>query len=157
LKLLSGEAASLKGSDSKLLTDKTEAAWIYGAAINLGKLKDHPIAMPIIAQHNQINWSFGEKSDGVLYEKAKLVAQSEEIAKNMETVLNGIVAWERLWAEGSKPMAELMKNAQVMRDGSTTGFQWEGKSDQVVAALDDVFARLETWKPIVMKRKQDHR
>lgn len=154
LKLLAGESDSLKGKDSPLLTDKKEAAWVYAAATNLSKLEDHPVAMPIIAQHKQINWSFGEQSDGMLYEQAKLVAQSEQIAKDMETVLNGIVAWERLWAEGSKPMTALMQNVRVMRDGDTTGFEWKGQSDQVVAAMDDLFARLETWKPIMMKHRQ---
>ncbi len=153
LKLLAGDAPSLKDKDSPLLNDNVDQAWIYGAAINLGSLKEHPLSMPIIAQHQQINWSFGSKSDGELYEKAEMVAQSEEVAKKMKTVLDGIVAFESLRSDGSDSLSAIMENIEVKHDGKTTGFHWNGTSDQVVAALDDVFTRLEPWKSLFMKPK----
>ena len=156
LKLLAGNAPSLAGKKSPLLNDKMGDAWMYGAAINLGELKKHPVAMPIIAQHERINWSFGEQSDATLYEHADFVAQSEDVAEKMKTVLDGIVAFEALAAEGSKPLSALMKNVKVMRKGKTSGFYWQGSSNQVVAAMDDVFARMETWKLILMKHKSKH-
>ncbi|EMI19937.1 hypothetical protein RMSM_03137 [Rhodopirellula maiorica SM1] len=156
LKLLSGDSPSLDGKDSPLLTDAIKNAWMYGAAINLGELKKHPVSMPILAQHQQINWSFGEQSDGMLYEQADFVAQSEEVAKQTKAILDGIVAYERLWSEGSEPMATLMENVEITHEGKTTGFRWQGSSDQVVAAMDDLFARMETWKPILMKNHQPH-
>lgn len=154
LKLLAGESPSLDGKQSPLLNDKVDNAWLYGAAINLSELRNHPVAMPVIAQHDQINWSFGEQSGGTLYEHADLTAQSEEVSKQMETVLNGIVAYERLWAEGSKPMIALLQNVKVMQKGKTTGFHWHGPSDQIVAAMDDLFDRMETWKPFLVKHKR---
>ncbi|QDV44550.1 hypothetical protein Enr13x_44160 [Stieleria neptunia] len=156
LKLLSGESPSLDGKESPLLTDKVEDAWMYGAAINLAELKKHPIAMPILAQHQQITWSFGKQSDGTLYEQADFVAKSEDVAGKMKTVLDGIVAYELLWADGSTPMTTMMKSVEVKRDGRTAGFRWRGSSEQVVAAMDDVFERLQTWKPILMPHQRDN-
>lgn len=153
LQLLAGDAPSLKGKDSPLLTDKIDQAWCYGAAINLGDLKDHPVSMPIIEQHQQINWSLGEQPDGKLYEKAEFVARSEDVAKKMKIVLDGLVAFESLRAEGSEALMALIDNVEVKHDGKTTGFHWQGSSDQLVAALDEVFARMETWKPMLMHRK----
>lgn len=156
LKLLTGNASSLKGKDSPLLDSETSNAWVYGAAINLGELKKHPVAMPIIAQHERINWSFGEQPDGTLYEHADLIAQSEEVAQKMKAVFDGIVAFETLAAAGSKPLSALMKNVNVTQNGKASGFHWEGGSDQVVAAMDDFFARMQTWKPMLMKDKGQH-
>lgn len=53
-------------------------------------------------------------------------------------------------------MTALMQNVEVVHAGKTTSFHWEGSSDQVVAAMDDVFARLKTWKPLLMKHKQEY-
>src|SRR6056297_3547398 len=156
LNLLDGEVASLANKDSKLLSDHFGHAWFYGAAIDLGDLENHPVAMPIIAQHDRITWSSGKNDDGMLYETADLVAQSEEVAKQMKTVLEGLVAYEKLWSSGSEPMTALMRNVEIHHDGKTTGFDWKGGPDQVVAAMGDVFDRLETWKPILMKNEQAH-
>ncbi len=155
LKLLAGETPSLEGKDSPLLTGKRDDAWMHGAAINLDQLKKHPVAMPIIAQHQRIVWSFGKLPNGMLYEQADLVGQSEQIAQKMETVFDGIVAYEQLWAEGSEPMKSLVQNVEVTRDGKTTGFSWQGSSDEVVAAMDDIFDRIATWKPILMTHRRN--
>lgn len=155
LKLLAGKSTSLQGKKSPLLTDKVDSAWMHGAAINLGELKQHPVAMPIIAQHERITWSFGKQSDGKLYEQANLVAQSNQIAKKMKTILDGVVAYEELWAAESKPLSALIQNVEVTHEGQATGFHWQGSSDQVVDAMEDVFAMMESWKPILMKHKQE--
>lgn len=154
LKLLAGNSNSLQGKKSALLTDKVESAWMHGAAINLGELKQHPVAMPILAQHERITWSFGKQSDGKLYEQAKLVAQSKQTAKKMKTILDGVVAYEELWATESEPLSALIKNVQITHEKKTTGFHWQGSSDQVIAAMEDLFALMETWKPLLMKHEQ---
>lgn len=147
---IAGKSTSLKDKKSELVSDDAADAWVYGAAINLGELKDHPVSMPIIAQHEQITWSLGEQSDGMIYEKAEFVAQSDDVAKKMKTVFDGVVAFETLRAQGSESLTTLMKNVEVKQEGSATSLHWSGASDEVVAALDDVFARMETWKPMLM-------
>jgi hypothetical protein len=157
LKRMAGEGESLKGKPSELLTDKADKAWIYGSAIHLGELKNHPVSMPVIAQHERITWSLGEQSDGKIYEKAELVGQSEEVAKKMKKVLDGAVAFETLSAEGSESLMALVKDVKVKQDGKTAMFEWSGSSEQVVAALDDVFERMETWKAMFVDRKPKDR
>lgn len=156
LKLLAGEAESLEGKDSPLLADTISEAWVYGAAIDLNELKQHPVSMPIIVQHEQITWSLGKQSDGMVFEQADLVAQSAEVAEKMKTVLEGIIAYESLWAEGSQSLTAIIEKVQVEHAGKTTSFQWRGSSEQVVAATEDIFERLESWKPILMKHSPKH-
>lgn len=146
LKLLSGDAESLEGKDTELLGDQFKSAWVYAAAIDLGELKQHPVAMPIITQHKRIEWSIGKQGDGNLYEQAELVAQSPEVAEKMKKVIEGVIAYQSLWAEGSEPLTKLMKNVEVQQQGDTASFMWSGSSDQVVAALDDVIGRMKEWK-----------
>lgn len=157
LKRMAGQGESLKDKPSKLLSDQVDKAWIYAAAVNLGELKDHPVSMPVIAQHERITWSLGEQSDGKIYERAELVAQSAEVAQKMKKVLDGIVAFETLRADGSESMTALMKEVKVNQDGKTAMFEWSGSSDQVVAALDDVFARMKTWQSMFMNYKPTER
>ncbi len=155
VKLLSGDGETLAGTDSTLLDDTASSAWMYGAAIDLQQLKEHPVAMPILSQHERIVWSFGER-DGKIYEQADLVARSPEVAKLTKKVLDGIVAYETLWSEGSKPMAAVMKGVRVTQDGKKSGFHWQGDSETVIAALGDALDRLATWKPMLMSHQSKH-
>lgn len=152
IELFAGEAASLDASDSPLLTEAVRTAWMYGAAIDLQKLKDHPVSMPILSQHEKIVWSFG-KRDGQIYEQADLVASSDDVAKSMMKILDGIVAYESLWSAGSQPMSAIMKDVRVTQQGNTSGFRWQGDSKTVVAALDDALARLASWKRMLGSEK----
>jgi len=153
VKLLAGNSQSLQGKDSPLLTERATTAWIYGAAVDLKELQQHGVAMPVLVQHEKITWAFGKQDEGQLFEHAGLVARSEAVAKKMHSFLKGVVAYETLWAEGSKPMIALMKNVKVSRDGKTVRFQWQGPTDQTVAALDAAYTRINTWKPLLLKHK----
>ncbi|TWU04933.1 hypothetical protein [Stieleria varia] len=124
---------------------------MYGAAIDLGQLADHEIAMPALSQHERITWSFGQ-SDGQIYEQADLVAQSEDMAKKTHRILDGIIAYEELWSEGSEPMKQIMRGVELTHDGNTTGFHWQGDESTVLTGLDDALQRLDTWKPIWKKQ-----
>jgi len=152
LKLLSGDGKTLAGTDSTLLDDTASSAWMYGAAIDLQQLKQHPVAMPILSQHERIVWSFGFR-DGKIYEQADLVARSPDVAKQTKKILDGIVAYETLWSEGSEPMAAVMKGVRVTQDGKKSGFHWQGDSETVIAALDDALDRLATWMPMLMSQE----
>ena len=155
IQLLSGEAASLAGKRSALLSDDVSTSWLYGAAIDLQELSDHPISMPVLSQHQRITWSMGSHSDGKLYERADLVAQNEQVAEHMEKVLEGLVAYETLWANGSPATTSLVKNVEVTRNGDTVRFQWMGETQALLTALGDIAQRYESWKPILMRRAKN--
>ena len=150
LKLLAGESPSLEGQKSPLLSDSAKQAWIYGAAIDLGNLRQHDVSMPVLAQHEKIVWAVGKRNDK-LFEEATFTGQSEPVAEKMQRVLDGLLAYGQLWASDSKPLTELYRDIEITREGSTTGFRWQGDADQVATALDDVFNRVDTWKDLLIR------
>ncbi len=151
LKLLAGDSKSLKEADSPLLIDQATDGWMYAAAIHLAKLEEQGPAMPVLAQHERVTFVLGKKADGKLYERAKFVAQSEDVAEKMTRVMDGIIAYERLWSKGSAPMKQLLRNVKVQQEGTAVTFHWEGETEQVVNALDDLFDRMSTWKPVALE------
>ncbi|MCM2375022.1 hypothetical protein [Aporhodopirellula aestuarii] len=146
--VLQSETAVLAGSESPLITSAAQSAWVYGAAIDLQQLENHPVAMPILSQHKQIVWALGER-DGLIYEQCDLVAISEQVAQHTKTVLDGLVAYETLWAKDSDSMKDIMKSVSVNQEGNRSGFHWQGDSEKAVAALDEILRRLSTWKPLL--------
>ncbi|MEZ6089031.1 MAG: hypothetical protein R3C05_13595 [Pirellulaceae bacterium] len=149
LKLLSGNSPSLADAKSPLLTEKAQSAWIYGAAIDLKQLKDHPVAMPVLAQHQRITWAFGKQDDGKLYEQAKFVARDESVAEQMHQVLQGLIAYETLWADGRSALTKMMKDVELTRDGTTVGFHWQGKSEAVAEAVEVGLERAKSWMKLL--------
>jgi len=143
--LLQGDAPSLKGKDSKLLDDVASDAIMYGAAIQLENISENDIPMPVLKQHEMITWVFGEKDDQ-LYEEARLVGQSEDVAKKMERVIQGALAYEQLWAADSEPLTKIVEAAEVSRDGQEVKVEWESSTQNVIAGLDDLIGRLEDWR-----------
>ena len=122
---------------------------------NLGELEDHDFPLPVLAQHERIVWSFGKNDEGKLYEQAELVAESEEVASQMQRVLDGMVAYGTLRAEGSQALTAIMRNVQISRDGASAKLNWQGTPEQVNAAMDDALDRLNEWKPLLMGHKTD--
>ncbi|WP_417389101.1 hypothetical protein [Gimesia sp.] len=146
VKLLKQDGRSLS-TDSPLLSERVADAWIYGAAIDLKRLKQNPLPMPVLQHHERITWSFGNR-DGRLFEHAELVAASEEVAQETLQVVEGIAAYETLWAEGSPPMKSLMKNTRIQRDGNVVEVSWDGDTETVLKALKDLGSRMKTWKHV---------
>jgi len=153
LDLLDGRQKSLRESDSKLLTKDATSAWIYGAAKQLGEIQKHPVAMPVLAQHERITWAFGAHDDGKLYERANFVAKDQEVAKKMKDVLEGAVAYETLWSEGSQAMTNLMQSVTIKRNGKTTGFDWTGDTEQLAKGMRDILDRVKTWTTMMQPRR----
>jgi len=154
LDLLNGKTRSLADTDSPLLAGDATKAWIYGAAKELNQIKEHPVAMPVLAQHQQISWSFGAHDDGKLYERADFVANDEAVAEKMKNVLEGAVAYETLWSEGSKAMTNLMQNVSIEQNGATTRFNWQGESEQLADGMTDILDRVKTWVALMTPKQR---
>lgn len=144
VKLLQHEGQSLS-TDSPLLSERVSDAWFYGAAIDLQQLSQNPLPMPVLQQHERITWSFGTR-DGQLFEHGKLVAASEEVARETQQVMEGLAAYQKLWAQGNSPLESLIKNTRIQRDGSIVEVSWEGETDTVLKALGDFCSRVKMWK-----------
>jgi len=152
LQLLAGDAPSLDGADTPLLTDRVDKAWVYAAAIGLQQLKEVDIALPVLSQHERITWSFGKQGDNTFYERANLVAQSEDVASKMLTVVKGVIAYEELWAADNQSLQAVIDNAKIEQKGKEVRVQWQGEDNQVLAAMDVMAERVDAWKQLVMRQ-----
>ncbi len=141
LQLLAGDGESLHGTDSFLLAGASERAMMHGAAIDLQEIAESDVPMPVLRQHDRIRWTIGER-DGMVYEDAVLIAQSEEVSEQMEQFLEGMLALGHLWAADSEPLKELLDASEIARDGKTIEAHWEADGDQVLAGLEELQRRL---------------
>ncbi|MEZ6097780.1 MAG: PDZ domain-containing protein [Pirellulaceae bacterium] len=148
LRLLEGNAPSLKGTESRLIDEAPAGAVIYGAAIKLGRLDRYKMLMPLLQQQEQCVYAFGQRDDK-LFETLTLTAQSEEVAKETTEVLEGLIAYERLCAAGSKPLTRLMNNVELTPSGTRARVTWEGDSELVVAAVRDSGQRVDQWMKVL--------
>lgn len=143
--LLKNNARSLETTDSPLLKGVSENAWMIGSAVELGNLEQHPLPMPMLSQMEQIVWSIGEEN-GHITEHAEFLAQSEEVAKRLYRVLDGLIAYEELWAKDSEPMQRMMKNVELDRDQDRVNLHWKGDTQTVIKATGISLQRLATWR-----------
>ena len=143
--LLRGEQPSLQGQQSQLINDVAKDAIFYGSAIKLENIKKQDLPMPVLKQHKTVSWVFGER-DGKLYEKATLVGQSEGVAEQMEKVVEGFLAYQKLWAADSETLTKLVEAAEVSRSGDEIKVDWEADTETVLAGLDDVMKRFQDMR-----------
>lgn len=141
IKLLKGDAPSLK-ADSKLIADMPQKALAYGAAIDLGSIERREGFFPVLSQHEQIVWLFG-LDNGEAHSRLKLVANSEEVAKEMKTALEGAVAFGKVWAADSPSLKKLADDTKITIDGKTVERNWRGDSQVLLDAFGELSTRFQ--------------
>ena len=142
---IDGDGESVADTDSPLLADRPDGAVIYGAAVELGQLDEYyQVLLPMLRRHERVVYAFGE-DDGELFETMTLVAESEEVAEKTQKVLEGLIAYESLFAEGSDAMTEILEGVELWREGRENGFEWRGETEQVLEALSDLKDRFGHW------------
>ncbi len=148
LRLLAGDAPSHASQPqaSQLLAGDWQGAAMYGAAVDLEAVEKSKAPLPVLSQHERITWTFRGR-DGMLSEEARLVAKSPQVAKQVEQMVRGIVAYERLWAGDSKPLNTLIDGVSISREGKQVHVRWKAKNDVVLNAIDDLQKRFAHWKP----------
>jgi len=142
LDLVKGTATAVAKKDMPLLSKLSEGTIFYGAADKLGEIKEHEGFFPILSQHEQIFSSVGVK-DNQVFKELTLVAQSEEVAKDMKSFLEGMNALGRVWAADSDALKQLVENKEVTCEGKTVMAKGHASSDTVLKALDELGERLE--------------
>lgn len=144
VELLQGNGNTLD-SDSELLKNMSKDAIVYGAAIELGSIDQHARPFPILKQHKRIQWILGERDDE-MFETLVLVANRPKTAREMEKVMEGLLALGKVWAGDLKTLASLYEDTEIDRDGTTVTVEWEGPVEDVMTALDELKPRIAAWK-----------
>lgn len=141
VKLLKGESPSLK-EDSKLLADRPEQVIAYGAAVDLNTIQQREGIYPVLRQMERIVWVLGEEN-GKVVDKLTVTAQSEEVAKQVKTALEGMIAFGKISAADSESLTKLAEGTDVKVDGKTVQRKWSGDNQVVLNALGDLSGRLQ--------------
>jgi hypothetical protein len=144
LKLLSGEGKSLQDQDSPLLAPVPEGALVHGAAVDLDQISRYEAILPALQQHDRVVYAFGTRDDG-LFETLLLEGKSEQVAKQMQEVFEGLFAYEQLWAAENETLKNLIEDAEISRDGNRLTVNWEGDTEQVLSTLDALKKRGKQW------------
>lgn len=153
LDVLDGKQPAL-GEDSPLLAERLDGTVFYGAATDLGELKKRhfdffPLAVrvAVLEQGQNVNVALGEH-DGQAFYHARFVANSEDVAGQLKTVLQGFQAWLQLQANVNQDFARFAKGLQWNVEGKTMTASWEANADQLVQWLHENFGKKweHRWK-----------
>lgn len=140
--LVKGTATAVAKKDMPLLSKHEEGTILYGAADKLGGIKEHDGFFPILSQHEQIFWLVGVK-EGQVFKELTLVAQNEDVAKDMKSFLEGMNALGRVWAADSDALKQLVENKEITSEGKTVVARGQASSDVISKALDELGTRFE--------------
>jgi hypothetical protein len=143
--LLEGDSESLEDADSKLIAEFPTGAIFYGAAIDLGELAGRLRPFPVLEKHEHVRVAWGLRGNE-MFKQVTLVAKDDEVAREMEKVLEGFVALGKICAADSETAAELYDDVEIDRNGATVTASWEGDVDDVMKALDELQPRMEAWR-----------
>ena len=140
--LLQGQSTTTSSkNDSPLLSRHSEGTIFYGAARDLGEIKQHEGFFPVLRQHDQVYISVGVKNDQVVKD-VTLIARNEEVAENMKTAIEGLDAFGMVWAADSENLRSVIKNREITRDGKTVHVRGESDRETVSKAANELWDRL---------------
>lgn len=143
VKLTKGEGKGVDGKNSKLIAKIPKDAFFFGSAVDLNEIKRNEGLFPVLRQHSFVMWSIGER-EGKVFEALTLTGQNEEVAEQMKSGLEGLVAFANVWGADSKAISKLQENKpSIKREGATVHAEWEGNAADVAAAIDEVKDRVE--------------
>ena len=117
---------------------------MHGAAIDLDQISRYDAILPALQQHNRVVYAFGTRDDG-LFETLLLEGKSEQVARQMQEVFEGLFAYEQLWAAENETLKNLIEDAEISRDGKRLTVNWEGETQQVLDTLDALKKRGKQW------------
>jgi len=140
--LVKGTATAVAKKEMPLLSKHEEGTIVYGAADQLGAIKEHDGFFPILSQHEQVFWSVGVKGEQV-FKELTLVAQNEDVAKDMKSFLEGMNALGRVWAADSDALKQLIENKEITCEGTTVTAKGHADSATVFKAFDELGKRFE--------------
>ncbi|HLA84415.1 MAG TPA: hypothetical protein VJL29_06450 [Thermoguttaceae bacterium] len=135
--VVDGKAASLDGDDSPLVAGAEQRASKKPVVVMLGAggLAEAalPLKSPVLRQCDMLNVVLGE-TDGEAFLACRLAAKSDEGAKNIEQVVQGLLAMGRLAGDANENLKKVLETVELSLDGKTVELRWHGQAADVVHA-----------------------
>lgn len=151
LDLFAHKRPPLRGNDRRLVPELTEGLMVWGAAIDLNKIDRDDYSFPILRQHQTIVYRLGER-DAEIYEEMGLLANSEEVASKMKTVLEGYVALFDLWAGQKSEVKRLVEDIEISQRGTWVDVKFQGDAQTTMGAMDAMLERLPMSKQQMLQQ-----
>jgi len=134
------DAVAVK-TDSPLLSHHTKGTILYGAARDLGEIKQRDGFFPVLSQHEQIYVSVGIQNEQVVKD-VTLIARNTEVAENMQKAVEGLNAFGLVWAADSEALATVIKDREITREGKTVRIKGHSDRETVGNAAEELWERV---------------
>ena len=150
LDVLDGRAASLADGNSPLAGAAFSEETVGGGvafqvrAVGLAG-PDIPFKSPIIRQSESLVMVAGER-EGQAFARARLTAKSDEVARQMLSVVEGFVATARLQCGDNEEAKKLLENLAVTADGKAVTVEWKGSADGMLRFVEKRMAKHQDGK-----------
>ncbi len=133
LKDSAGNAATALFTQSAL---NAKDAFFQVAANNLSQIADQQQNAAILKETEQLSLAVGE-SEGRFYADLGLTAMSQEVAQNINKVLQGIIAYLTLAGQQQSNLARLVAKTQVSCTNNTVKIHFDSDPDSVFNTLKE--------------------
>lgn len=149
LDVLEGEQSGLK-KDSPLVGKRPEGTVFYGAAVDLAELKNRKgvFDFPVLQQAQRVQVAVGQH-DNQAFKHVQFVAQSEEVARKLQQVLEGVQAMLQLHSHTKPHLGKIAEGMKWNVEGETLTYDGKADASAVLQHLEEMKKRakyMERWE-----------
>ena len=147
LDVLDGKAPGLVGSDSPFDADAPAGTVFEARATGLDS-GDAPFKSPIFRRSDLICVALGEQ-EGVTFFRGEMLAKSAEVAGQVRTVLEGLLAMAKLQHGSDEKILTVLQAFRVSAAERTVTVEWRGPGDEVLKLIE------QGWKQLAKSKQVD--
>jgi len=136
--VLCGESPALPGSGSPLDVDAPEGTIVTACVTRLAAA-ELPFKSPLVVQ-SELFWIALGEHEGDVFGKLKLVAKSEEVAAQVQDVVNGFRAMAALQYGSDERAMRVIEGLRVAISERTVNVEWRGAAEDVGKLIE------QAWK-----------
>lgn len=148
LDVLDGKAPNLAGADSPFDVDAPAGTVFEARATGLDG-DDVPFKSPVLRQSESIRVALGEQPDGLTFLEIELAAKSAEVAGQMRSIVQGLLAMARLQCGSDEKILALLEAFRVSTADRTVTVAWQGPGDEVLKLIE------KEWKKLAKAKRVD--
>ncbi len=139
LDVLDGTSPGLAEDAPLLAPDAPTGAMIQAHAADLASMH-LPFKSPLVRKSRFFSLFLGEH-DGEAFGVARIVTETAEIAGQVRTVVEGLLAMAELQFDSDKEATEVLQAVKVSTDGNTVTVQFRGPTDQVSRLIEKAWTK----------------
>ena len=147
LDVLDGKAPNLAGGDPPFDVDARGGTVFEARATGLDG-DDVPFKSPILRQSDSIRVALGEQQEGRMFLDIELVAKSAEVAGQMRSIVEGLLAMVRLQCGSDEKALAVLEAFRVATADRTVTVAWQGPGDEVLKLIEKEWEKMAKAKRV---------